>query len=187
VNVTRATPRTELSIRVWTLVAGVALVAGGYWLNTPRVGYLAFTVAATVATLGIALFWGRGARRWAVATAVALGAFAVVATSSQRDLTRIDADWPAYRALVVERGRAEFQREIAQSLVELQTKARLALDAPAGASEAFASFRTLMADAPEQGIVLYDRGLPFAWGGRLVVPPDSARRASMPTAWIPFA
>ena len=175
-NVTRATPRTELSIRVWTLVAGVALVAGGYWLNTPRVGYLAFTVAATVATLGIALFWGRGARRWAVATAVALGAFAVVATSSQRDLTRIDADWPAYRALVVERGRAEFQREIAQSLVELQTKARLALDAPAGAPEAFASFRTLMAGAPEQGIVLYDRGLPFAWGGRLVVPPDSARR-----------
>ncbi len=177
-NVTaRAGPRTELPIRVWTLVAGVALVAGGWWLRTPRVGYLAFIVAATVATLGIALLWGRGARRWAVASAVALGAFAVVAASSQRDLTRIDTNWPAYRALVVERGRAEFQREIAQSLVELQTKARRALDAPADAPQAFASFRTLMAGAPEQGIVLYDRGIPLAWGGRLVVPPDSARGA----------
>ena len=175
-NVTpRAGPRTELSIRVWTLVAGVALVAGGKWLSTPKVGYLAFIIAATVATLGIALLWGQGARRWAVASAAALGAFAVVATSSQRDLTRIDTDWPAYRALVVERGRAEFQREIAQSLVELQSKARLALDAPANAPDAFASFRTMMTGDPEQGIVLYDRGLPFAWGGRLVVAPDSAR------------
>ena len=176
VNVTpRAGPRTELSIRVWTLVAGVALLAGAYWLNTPRVGYLAFTVAATVATLGIALLWGQGARRWAFASAVALGAFAVVATSSQRDLTRIDTNWPAYRAIVIERGRAEFRSEIAQSLVELQKKARLALDAPANAADAFESFRSLMAGAPEQGIVLYDRGRPFAWGGRLVVPPDSAR------------
>ncbi|MDB4909347.1 MAG: hypothetical protein JWO39_170, partial [Gemmatimonadetes bacterium] len=81
----------------------MALVAGGWWLRTPSVGYLAFTVAATVATLGIALLWGRGARRWAVASAAALAAFAVVATSSQRDLTRIDNDWPAYRALVVAR------------------------------------------------------------------------------------
>src|SRR3569623_2416447 len=134
VNVTpRTAPRTELPIRVWTLVAGVALVAGGKWLNTPRVGYLVIIIAATVATLGIALLWGRGARRWAVASAAALGAFAVVATSSQRDLTRIDANWPAYRALVVGRGRAEFRGEIAQSLVELQAKARLALDAPAAA------------------------------------------------------
>ena len=175
-NVTpRASPRTELPIRVWTLVAGVALVAGGWWLRTPSVGYLAFTIAATVATLGIALLWGRGARRWAIASAAALGAFAVVATSSQRDLTRIDSNWPAYRALVVERGRAEFQSEIARALVELQTKARLALDAPSDAPVAFTSLRTLMTAAPEQGIVLYERGLPFAWGGRLVVPPDSAR------------
>ena len=32
-----------------------------------------------------------------------------------------------------------------------------------------------MTGAPEQGIVLYDHSLPFAWGGRLAVPPDSAR------------
>src|SRR5256885_14844486 len=138
VSVTQAAPRTEGTIRLWTLVAGVALVAGGLWLRTPSVGYLAFTVAATVATLGIVVLWGRGARRWAVASAAALGAFAVVATSSQRDLTRIDKDWPAYRALVVERGRAEFQREIAQALVSLQAKATRALDAPSDAEQAFA-------------------------------------------------
>jgi two-component system, NtrC family, nitrogen regulation sensor histidine kinase NtrY len=173
----RAAPRTEVTIHLWTLVAGVALVAGGWWLRTPSVGYLAFTVAATVATLGIALLWGRGARRWAVACALALAAFAVVATSSQRDLTRIDTNWPAYRAGVVERGRAEFQRAIARALSELQTKATRALDAPTDASAAFASFRGLTSGAPEQGIVLYDRGVPFAWGGRLVIPPDSARGA----------
>src|SRR4051812_22267624 len=116
----RVAPRTEVTIRLWTLVAGVALVAGGKWLRTPSVGYLAFTVAATVATLGIALLWGRGSRRWAVACATALGAFAIVATSSQRDLARIDTNWPAYRAQVVERGRSEFQREITSSLDQLR-------------------------------------------------------------------
>ncbi|MEP7066266.1 MAG: hypothetical protein ABI889_09560, partial [Gemmatimonadota bacterium] len=177
-NVTpHAVPRTEATIRLWTLVAGVALAAGGWWLRTPSVGYLAFTVTATVATLGIVLLWGRGARRWAIASAAALGAFAVVATSSQRDLTRIDRDWPAYRALVIERGRAEFRRAIAQSLTDLQAKAEHALDAPANPQEAFALFRSSTARTPEQGIVLYDHGLPFAWGGRLVVPPDSARGA----------
>src|SRR5690242_18952919 len=89
VNVTpRAGPRTELSIRVWALIAGVALMAGARCIRTPSVGYLAFTIAATVATLGIALLWGRGARRWDFASAIELGAIAVVATSSQRNLTR---------------------------------------------------------------------------------------------------
>ena len=173
----KAAPRSEATIRLWTLVEAVALVTGARWLREPRVEYLAYTIAATVATLGIALLWGRGSRRWAVASAAALGAFAVVATSSQRALTRIDNDWPAYRTIVVERGRAEFRREIARSLAALQTQAAHALDAPADAQQAFASFRALTADAPEQGIVLYDRGVPFAWGGRLVIAPDSARGA----------
>ncbi|MEP7086636.1 MAG: HAMP domain-containing protein, partial [Gemmatimonadota bacterium] len=47
-----------------------------------------------------------------------------------------------------------------------------ALDAPANPVDAFASFDRLTAGAPEQGIVLYDRGVPFAWGGRLPVPVD---------------
>jgi len=144
---TKAAPRTEATIRLWTLVEAVALVAGAWWLRTPSIGYLAFTIAATVATLGIALLWGRGSRRWAVASAAALGAFAVVATSSQRALTRIDNDWPAYRSAVVERGRAEFRSEIARSLAALQTRAAHALDAPSDAQQAFASFRELTADA----------------------------------------
>ncbi len=171
----RAAFGTGVTTRLWTLVAGVALVAGGWWLRTPSVGYLAFTVAATVATLVLALMQPRGARRWATAAAAALAAFSVVAGASQRDLTRIDGDWPAYRALVVKRGGAELRREIAQSLVELQAKATQALDAPNDAANAFASFGRLMSGSPEQGIVLYDGGVPFAWGGRLAVPPDSTK------------
>ncbi|MBK5187681.1 MAG: hypothetical protein JJD97_05510, partial [Gemmatimonadaceae bacterium] len=64
----RAAPGTGVTSRLWTLVAGVTLVAGGWWLRTPSVGYLAFTIAATVATLGIALIQGRGPRGWAVAS-----------------------------------------------------------------------------------------------------------------------
>jgi len=162
-------------MRLWTLAAGVTLVAGAWWLRTPSVGYLAFTIAATVATLVLALLQRRGARGWAVASAAVLVAFAVLASTSQRDLTRIDGNWPAYRALIVERGGIEFRREIAQSLVELQARATRALEAPADAELAFASFDRMTSGTPEQGIVLYDHNEPFAWGGRLVVPPDSAR------------
>ena len=171
----RAAHGTGVTTHLWTLVAGVTLVAGGWWLRTPSVGYLAFTIAATVASLVLALLQRRGARAWASASAVVLSAFAVLATTSQRDLTRIDSNWPEYRAQIVERGGVEFRREIARSLIELQSKATRALDAPADLQLAFASFRGLTSGAPEQGIVLYDHNEPFAWGGRLVVPPDSAR------------
>ena len=156
----------------------MALVAGGWWLRTPSVGYLAFTIAATVATLALALVEGRGARRWAIASGAALGAFATVASSSQRDLTRIDSDWPAYRALVVERGGRELQREISASMHALRDEATRALDAPADAQQAFAMLDAMTADAPERGVVLYEKGVPFAWGGRLVVSPDSTTHAA---------
>ncbi|HEV7705595.1 MAG TPA: hypothetical protein VGO46_14960, partial [Gemmatimonadaceae bacterium] len=171
----RAAHGTGVTTRLWTLVAGVTLVAGGWWLRTPSVGYLAFTIAATVASLVLALLQRRGARGWAVASAVVLAAFAVLASTSQRDLTRIDGNWPAYRALIVERGGVDFRREIARSLIELQSRATRALEAPADPQKAFASFEDMTSGAPEQGIVLYDHNEPFAWGGRLVVPPDSAR------------
>ncbi|MDQ2765865.1 MAG: hypothetical protein M3Y30_01800, partial [Gemmatimonadota bacterium] len=171
----RAAHGTGVTTRLWTLVAGVTLVAGGWWLRTPSVGYLAFTVAATVASLVLALLQTRGARGWAAASAVVLATFAVLASTSQRDLTRIDGNWPAYRALIVERGGVEFRREIARTLIDLQSEATRALDAPVDARKAFASLGDMTSGAAEQGIVLYDHNAPFAWGGRLVVPPDSAR------------
>ena len=161
---------------MWTLVAGVALVAGAWWLRTPSVGYLAFAIAATVGTAGIAMFEPRGARGWAAASAVALAAFAAVATTSQRDLTRIDDHWPSYRALVAERGARDFRAAIASSLSALQEKAARALDVPATANEAFDALAELTANAPEQGVVLYERDVAAAWGGRLVVSTDSARQ-----------
>ena len=172
----RAAPGTGVTTRLWTLVAGVTLVAGGWWLRTPSVGYLAFVVAATVATLGISLFERRGARGWAAASAVALAAFSVVATASQRDLTRIDSDWLAYRALVVQRGGRELKLEIATSMEALREAASHALDAPADAGHAFAAFDEMTSGMPERGVVLYESGVPLAWGGRLVVHPDSTQR-----------
>ena len=177
-NVTpRAATGIGVTTRIWTVVAGVTLVAGAWWLRTPSVGYLAFAIAATVVTAGVAMFEPRGARGWAVASAAALVAFAVVATMSQRDLTRIDGHWPQYRALVAERGARDFRAAIASSLDALQRKAARALDAPATTSEAFGALGALTAGAPEQGVVLYERGVPEAWGGRLMVSPDSVRGA----------
>ncbi|MDQ2929625.1 MAG: ATP-binding protein [Gemmatimonadota bacterium] len=174
----RAAPGTGVTTRLWTLVAGVTLVAGSWWLRTPSVGYLAFTIAATVATIGIAIVQPRGARRWALAAAAALAGFCAVAFVSQRDLTRIDTDWPSYRALVVERGGRELKREIMASMQALHEEATHALGAPADAQSAFEALDKLTSGTPERGVVLYENGAPFAWGGKLVVPPDSIDRAA---------
>src|SRR5665213_1442870 len=57
VNVTpRAATGIGVTTRIWTVVAGVTLVAGAWWLRTPSVGYLAFAIAATVVTAGVAMF-----------------------------------------------------------------------------------------------------------------------------------
>ncbi|MGH7622611.1 MAG: hypothetical protein ACREMU_09760, partial [Gemmatimonadaceae bacterium] len=137
-NVTpRAAAGGGVTTRNWTLVAGVTLVAGAWWLRTPSVGYLAFVIAATVVMAGIAMFEPRGARGWAVASAAAVVGFAVVAAASQRDLTRIDKQWPAYRALLGERGARDFRAAIATSLDALEHNAAQALDAPAASSDAF--------------------------------------------------
>ena len=85
------------------------------------------------------------------------------------------ANWPVYRALVVDSGGVAFQRAIAKSVISLQSAARHALDASGSSREAFAELGAMSAGAPEQGIVVYDRGVPFAWGGRLVVAPDSTK------------
>ena len=170
-----------LTIRLWTLVAGVALVAGGWWLRTPSVGYLAFTIAATVATLGIALLLrprrapvGRRVRRCARQRSRSSP------SSSQRDLTRIDTQLARLsRARGRAAGGAEFQQRDRAVAVELQTQgASRARRAAQMRAQAFAVVRTHDGGCAGAG----DRrstiaALPFAWGGRLVVPPDSARSA----------
>ena len=120
------------------------------------------------------MFEPRGTRVWAVASAAALAAFAVVATAAQRDLTRIDHRWPAYRAIVADRGARDFRAAIATSLEALQATAERALNVPSSMSDAFTSLDALTAGAPEQGVVVYQRGAAFAWGGKLAVSTDSA-------------
>ena len=80
---------------------------------------------------------------------------------------------------MIERGGRELRLEIARrSMLTLHDEATRALDAPANAQGAFAAFDAMTSATPEQGVVLYDNGVPFAWGGHLVVPPDSTAAPS---------
>jgi signal transduction histidine kinase len=66
--------------------------------------------------------------------------------------------------------RLEALRELREKIAETEAKLRIsatkALDAPADAEGAFAFVRKLP-DARENGIMLTDRGLPFAWSGQI--------------------
>ena len=65
--------------------------------------------------------------------------------------------------------------EVAGTVRDLERGARASLTAPAELSAAFSRLAPLARDVDERGVVLYDRGRPFAWAGTMRVPTDSLR------------
>ncbi|HKV51377.1 MAG TPA: ATP-binding protein [Gemmatimonadaceae bacterium] len=162
-----------MAAHVWTLSAGVALVADASWLRNPGIRYLFASVAATGVAILIALGLPRRSRGWAYAAVGAALVFCVLAIGTQRQLGRIDGDWTAYRMSVVRRGSVELARELESVMRSIRSTATDALDAPANEMDAFSALREDAHRMPGLGVVLYRRGKPAAWAGTNVVATDT--------------
>src|SRR6185437_12195961 len=158
---------------LWTLTAAVALIAGSGWLRTPSVRYLVVALAATALAAIVAVQGSVRARRWALAAVAGLLLFCMVGFMARGRLDRIDLHWPAYRAALMTRGATQFQTELAATTIALRSAATAALDVPTGGTPGFRALARIRGEHPERGLVLFQRGQPAIWSGRIVTMPDT--------------
>ena len=171
--VTRWPAIRSAAAHVWTLSAGVALVADASWLRNPGIRYLFASVAATGVAILIALGLPRRSRGWAYAEVTAAVVFCALAIRTQRQLGRIDDDWSMYRMSIVRHGTLELSHELDAVTRQIRATAIDALGAPASGADAFAALRQDVHHRPGLGVVLYRRGRPAAWAGTNVVSTDT--------------
>ncbi len=157
---------------LWTVAAGAALIAAAWWLRDPGVRYLAAAAAATGVAAALSVRLARGAREWGLGFAATGVLFVVMAFSSQRTLTRISEEWPAYRASRLADGSAALSAELARTAATLRATAARALDAPEDVASAFRALAPL-ATRDGRGVVLLERGRVAAWAGRVFADVDS--------------
>jgi two-component system, NtrC family, nitrogen regulation sensor histidine kinase NtrY len=163
----------------WSVAAAVALVSAARWLSVPSLPYLIACGGATAAALLLAVRpWGAGTWR-ARTAAVAMLAFVAVATVGERQLYRIQWQWPSMSASTVADSRADMLRELGRLAAALHDGARAALDAPADLPGAFAAVGRAervarggqSAARSERAVVLYRDGRPAAWAGTVRAAP----------------
>jgi len=154
------------------VAAALAVLASAWWLRDPGVRYLAAAAAATGLTAALSVRLAPAVRRWAFGFTALAVVFVVLAAGTQRSLTRIAADWTAYRASRLARGGAALTVELEATATVLRRAAERALDAPGEERPAFNALRVLAPDAAH-GVVLYDSGQAVAWAGRVFAATDS--------------
>ncbi|HEY2164849.1 MAG TPA: hypothetical protein VGH04_12695, partial [Gemmatimonadaceae bacterium] len=81
----------------WATAAGLSLLTASQWLHAPSVEYLVPLIIATAATVATAVRVRGPARRWALASFLALIAVSLIAIAAQRELWITTHDWDAAR------------------------------------------------------------------------------------------
>jgi two-component system nitrogen regulation sensor histidine kinase NtrY len=159
----------------WALTGALALLWMAAWLNVPRVQYLALAALATAGVL-LLLPWVRGPqRRWGMACAALLAAAVALGVYAQTRLHAVETSWTSYRDAQVAAALARLRGELDDAAESLDAVARDALAANDSIGGLFDRLGRGMDEGSgeERGVVLYERGRPVAWGGRMRLPPDS--------------
>jgi hypothetical protein len=168
---------SHAAARGWTVMTAAALITAALWLRTPDVRYLAPASIATVVAAVLLRFVPRRLRLWGGAAVLVLGAFCVFGAIAQRELGRIEREWPLYRTERVARGARRLAATLDSVEAALSRRARAALEATDDTAGAFTDLERLAPKEGAQTVALYDAGRPLAWAGRARVRTDSVAGA----------
>jgi signal transduction histidine kinase len=168
----------------WGVAAALSLIAAAWWLRGADVRYVIVGALATTATLFLLRALPRRGRGWPIACAVLLAALWISSGVAQRDLHRIESDWPAYRDRLVARGDAAIASALDSAAVELKETATRAANLEGSRESAFDELEELRAHA-EIGIVLIRDESPWAWAGRWVTEVPGQSNGGTPGAAEP--
>lgn len=165
----------------------MSLVAASQWLDTPRVEYLLLGAIATACAAAVAWLRHPVPRRWGIGAAAAAALVVALGALEQGTLRAIGDEWPRYEERLLARGGDLLASRMLVVQEELRAAAEQALRAPADPAGAFAYLDLLSAAPEERGVILYRRGDPAAWGGRIrVLPERSGGTDSIGIAASPF-
>ena len=149
-----------------SIACAVAILACAMWMREQSVRYLAIAGGATGIAVVLALLVAVR-RHWFVASAAALVLLVLIELHAQRQLARIDRDWPQYRAALAQSSESRLRDELRAAESELVGIAARALDAPLDPVAASVPLQASVASSAERGVVLYRDGSPLVWGGRI--------------------
>jgi signal transduction histidine kinase len=174
---TAPTPRSRRDAApgpFWGTAAAVAILATAWWIRAPSWAMVGTSAAAAAVAAIVSPRAGRA--RAGLFAVVAVGG-TTVAGLHQRRLDAAIADPSAVRARAVARttGGAIAARDAAVAWA--RQAAALAVTAPPDSAAAVRMIAGLAPGPAESGLVLYRRGVPFAWTGtvRVPVPPPGDR------------
>ena len=154
-------------------LAAVSIVAAAWWLRVPSIRYLVAGATATAVSIVLAVTLAPPVRRWSWMATLAVALFYGVAATGQREMWRIEHDWPAYRQAVLATGAAMLRSRLDETAHSLRDVVTRALDAPRDPADAFDSLERTVGAGSGRGTVLYRDGRPVAWAGRTYVDPDT--------------
>jgi len=132
-------------------------------------------VIATAASIAATWFVQPTQQRWAALTSLFLAIAVIVAAPAQRELSRVQNDWDAWRGRASMRGLADLRRALDQTSVDLVRAARAALDVPADRVHAFAQLSDHVTGPAERGVVVLRGDSAYAWAGVIRPPVDTGR------------
>ncbi len=176
--------------RVFSAVAGIAVIAGAEWLRAPQVGYLIAALAATLAALILTVVAPSGSRWRFVISSGLLLSLAVVAARGHRDMSHVARGWPGYRTGIVREGSMRLSQALPEVAMALAAGARQALDArdDGGALDAAPTLPVVRLPGSARatvGVAVYRAMRPTLWSGRIFIATDSLR-APLGIVFSPF-
>ncbi len=161
----------------WATAAGLSLLTASQWLHAPSVEYLVPLIVATAATVATAVRVRGPARRWALASFLALIAVSLIAIAAQRELWITTHDWEGARRDESARGLRALQHALDDATRDGARRARAALEVAADSSRdrAFDEMGAVARGLDDGGVVVYRRDSAFAWAGDFRAPIDQVR------------
>ena len=170
-------PRLPAVWTWWATAAGLSLLTASQWLHAPSVEYLVPLIVATAATVATAVRVRGPARRWALASFLALIAVSLIAIAAQRELWLTTHDWEAARRDESARGLSALKRALDDATQDGARRARAALEVATDSSRdrAFDDMAAVARGLDDGGVVVYRRDSAFAWAGDFRAPIDQVR------------
>ena len=158
---------------LWAAAAAGVVLVGALWLRSPSPGLAAAFGVLTLAVMVLAWRSRHGAWKLRAGFVTLAAVFGGITGAQHLEEMRLARSGDAVIAERVRAGGTALATEFAALGDVLTHVAGAALAVSTERSTAFQQMAALLDESSDRAVILAERGRPFAWAGRLLVPVDS--------------